>query len=146
MKYVVMECHPAYAILLDEQGRFVRAANFRYEVGQVVQQPVLMRDVSEIVGEDIADGFRIETEMEAKTERKKRPVPGWMRSITALAACLLLLFMGYYQNGMAYTSIYLTINPSVEMELNRNGNVVKINGLNQDGRDLLEGYELRSWR
>ena len=34
MSYVVMECHPGYVVLLDEEGRFLKAANLRYEVGQ----------------------------------------------------------------------------------------------------------------
>ena len=27
MKYIVMECHEAYAILMDEESRFFHAAN-----------------------------------------------------------------------------------------------------------------------
>ena len=44
MKYIVMECHPSYAVLLDEEGRFVKAANLHYETGQTVCEPVLMRE------------------------------------------------------------------------------------------------------
>ena len=43
MKYLVMELHPAYAVLLDEQGRFLKAANLGYSVGQQVEKPVLLR-------------------------------------------------------------------------------------------------------
>ena len=44
MSYVVMECHPGYVVLLDEEGRFLKAANLRYEVGQTVYDPVLMKE------------------------------------------------------------------------------------------------------
>ena len=37
MKYLVMETHPAYAVLLDEKGRFLKAANLNYQVGDTVQ-------------------------------------------------------------------------------------------------------------
>ena len=30
MKYLVMETHPAYAVVLDEEGRFLKAANLQY--------------------------------------------------------------------------------------------------------------------
>ena len=30
MKYLVMECHPGYAVVLDEQGVFRKVANLRY--------------------------------------------------------------------------------------------------------------------
>ena len=36
MKYLVMECHHSYAVVLDEEGRFLKVANRQYEVGQTV--------------------------------------------------------------------------------------------------------------
>ena len=47
MNYIVMECHPGYAILLDEAGIFCKAANLNYEVGQTVKDPVLMKSAPE---------------------------------------------------------------------------------------------------
>ena len=38
MKYLVMETHPGYCILLDEEGRFLKAANRGYSVGDTVQE------------------------------------------------------------------------------------------------------------
>ena len=121
MKYLVMECHPGYAILLDEEGRFRKAANLHYKVGQTVRDPVWMR-----------------------TERR-RPAR-WVRSgIAAAAACLLhflgvQFFQGYLQ---PYSFIYRTINPEVRMNLNRQGTVVGLAGTNADGEALLEGYDGR---
>ena len=43
MKYLVMEVHPAYAIVLDEAGRFCKAANLHYQVGDTVQTIVELR-------------------------------------------------------------------------------------------------------
>ena len=119
MKYLVMECHTSYAILLDECGCFVKAANLCYQVGQTVEEPVLMRE---------------------KTAAKKRPA-SIIISLAAAAACLLLVLMGYHRDyRVSHTSIYLTINPSVCMELNRRGGVIKVTGANEDGMDLLAGY------
>ena len=122
MSYLVMECHPGYAVLLDEEGRFLKAANLRYEIGQTVYDPVLMKE----------------------TPEKKQHTIRWVSSgIAAIAACFLLFFgFGYYQNYVQpYSSIYLTINPEVQMDLNRQGTVVKLTGTNEDGETLLEGYE-----
>ena len=47
MSYLVIEAHPSYTVLLDEEGRFFKAANLRYEVGQTVYDPVLMKDSPE---------------------------------------------------------------------------------------------------
>ena len=86
MSYLVMECHPGYAVLLDEEGRFLKAANLRYEVGQTVYNPVLVNE----------------------PQKKSSHIVRWMSSgIAAAAACFLLFFgFGYYQNYIQpYSSI-----------------------------------------
>ncbi len=122
MSYLVMECHPGYAVLLDEEGRFLKAANLRYEVGQTVYDPVLMKETA---------------------ERQRRTMRWISSGIAAIAACFLLFFgIHYYQKYLQpYSSIYLTINPTVQMDLNRQGTVVRLTGINEDGKALLEGYD-----
>ncbi len=122
MKYLVMECFTSYAVLLDEEGRFVKAANLQYQVGQTVESPVLMK----------------EEKPRAKNLYK-------FTRFAAVAASLLLLVTIYSQNYLiSYASIYMTINPSICMELNRKGQVIKVSGVNEDGVKLLENYKLTS--
>ena len=124
MKYMVMECRPSYAILLDEEGCFKKAANLHYEVGQIVEEPVLMRDGAAAPG-----GF-----------------PVWVRgTAAAAAACLVLLLgAGYYQNYMRPSAfIHMAINPKVQMDINRRGTVIEVSGENQDGEALISGYSAR---
>ena len=125
MKYMVMECHTGYAVLLDEEGRFWKAADLHYEVGQTVENPVLMKQPQ-------PSGRRRITRLVSST-------------VAAAAACLFLIFgFSYYQNYLRiYSSIYLSINPEVQMDLNRYGNVVRLTGTNEDGARLLEGYNGR---
>ena len=122
MSYMVMECHPGYAILLDEEGRFLKAANLRYEVGQTVYDPIFVKD---------------------NPSEKKHGKLLLKSGILAAAACFLLFFgINYYHNYIeVYSSVYLAINPQVRMELNRQGEVVELVGTNQDGMTLLEGYD-----
>ena len=122
MSYMVMECHPGYVVLLDEEGRFLKAANLRYEVGQTIYDPVLMKE---------------------KPEKQHHAVRWISSGIGAIAACLLLFFgFHYYRNYIQpYSSIYLTINPEVQISLNRQGTVVRLTGTNEDGEKLLEGYD-----
>ena len=42
-----METHPAYAVVLDEEGRFLKAANLRYQVGDTVQEIVELQTAPE---------------------------------------------------------------------------------------------------
>lgn len=46
MKYLVIEVHPGYAVLLDSEGRFLRAANLGYQVGETVTEIVVMKEHS----------------------------------------------------------------------------------------------------
>ncbi len=127
MKYIVMECHNSYAVLLDEEGRFVKAASLHYEVGQTVENPILMHD---------APVF-------SEPRRQQKLFRILTGTAAALAACLVLVFgLHFYQGHMTvYSSILLSINPAVRMDLNREGEVIELAGANEDGVLLLEGYD-----
>ena len=121
MKYLVMETHPGYCILLDEEGRFLKAANRGYTVGDTVQEIVELRP----------------------------PQPAWQPRVMrgagvaiSLAACLCIGFFGVYSPNFApYASVRLQINPDVEMTLSRSERVLGLEGRNPDGAALLEGYD-----
>lgn len=124
MKYLVMECFDSYAVLLDEDGRFVKSANLSYEVGDTVKDPVLMRD--------------------KPLEKKPRTVSKRLISGIVAIAAIVTLFFGYdfYQNNFVpYSSILMAINPEVEMVLNQNGEVLEVEGVNEDGSALIQNYE-----
>ena len=115
-----MEVHPAYAVVLDEEGRFLKAANLRYHVGDTV------RDIVEL-----------------RCPKEKRPAL-WkpLSGVAGLAACLCIVFFGYYQpNFTPYGALRIQINPDVELTLSRTDRVLELEGLNADGRVLIEGYD-----
>ena len=125
MSYLVMETKRSYAVLLDQECRFLKAANLHYQVGQTVTDPVLLREKSE----------------------KGRLIPlfaGSGAALAALAACLVFaVILPLYQLATSvYSSIYMTINPQVRMELNKGGDVIGLAPTNEDGETLLQGYEL----
>ena len=120
MKYLVMETHPAYAVVLDEEGRFLKAANLQYRVGDTVQHIVELRQAR------------------PRAPALWKPLSG----LAAAAACLCLVFFGYYQpNYTAYGTLRIQINPDVEMTVIRTDRVLDLEGLNADGEDLIEGYD-----
>ena len=122
MTYLVMETHPAYAVVLDEEGRFLKAANLGYQVGDTV-----------------GDIVALQTPRAAHTAYR-RPLAG----LAAMAACFCLVFFGWYQpNYTAYGTLRIQINPDVEMTLSRTDRVLELEGLNQDGRDLIDGYHFQ---
>ena len=119
MNYLVMETHPAYAVVLDEGGRFLKAANLRYQVGDTVRDIVELRRPR---GQRLA---------------LWKPLSG----VAGLAACLCIVFFGYYQpNFVPYGALRIQINPDVELTLSRTDRVLELEGLNEDGQDLINGY------
>ena len=115
-----MEVHPAYAVVLDEEGRFLKAANLRYQVGDTVRDIVELRRLKE------------------KRPALWKPLSG----VAGLAACLCIVFFGYYQpNFTPYGALRIQINPDVELTLSRTDRVLELEGLNADGQILIEGYD-----
>ena len=43
MNYMVLECHPGYAVVMDEDGKFLKVANRHYTVGQTLTEVVQMQ-------------------------------------------------------------------------------------------------------
>ena len=118
MKYLIVECHPGYAVALDTDGNFLKIANQRYEVGQTVTDVIPQR----------------------LFQQKK--LRRWLYPLAAAAACLALLLTLFLPgNGQPYASVYVKINPEIRIDVDKNDIVVGLTGVNQDGIDLIEGYD-----
>ncbi len=130
MKYLVMECHMSYAVVLDETGRFLTVANMRYEVGQTVTDVVEMK---------LPDSAPAQNKS-LKTRRTAR----WAAPLAALAACLALAISSFTGSPGAtvdpYASVYMSINPEVRIDITQQEDVVGLVGINQDGAALIQDY------
>ncbi len=120
MKYIVMECHPAYAVVLDENGQFIKVANFRYTVGETVTEVVKL------------------TEIQSALPKKRKKQCTY--SAIAVACLLFVLLPALAILRKPVASVYVTINPEVRIDVNRNDIVVDIDAINDDGKVLLENY------
>ncbi len=118
MKYLVMECHPGYAVVMDEKGRFLQVANQHFEVGQTVQTVIQLQP--------------------ARQSPSARQI---LRNAAAVAACLCLLILASWNVLMPYGTVRMQINPDVKLSVNRLNYVIEIIPLNQDAKILLEGYD-----
>ncbi len=122
VKYIVMECHEAYAVLMDEESRFVNAANLGYTVGQTVTDPVLM-------------DYGVE-----ETRRKHRII----MTVATAAACLTIICgSGYYYyatNYKTYSTVIISSDAGVKMNLNRKGKVISLESTSPQGAEILSDY------
>ena len=123
MKYIVMECHKGYAVLMDEDSVFVTAANLGYEVGQTVTEPVLMENSST-----------------TEVRRKNRIV----MSLAAAAACLVVMcgagYHYYSVNYKTHSTVIISSNAGVKMYLNKKDKVIKLESVSPEGEAILSDY------
>lgn len=145
MKYIVMECHTSYAVVLSEDGRFLKAANLRYEVGQTVTKIVEMiepeSEILEIVPWEPECSKKEESKIIVFAGRRAKQI---MAGLAAAAACLVVAVTSvFHLNQQTFGSVYMTINPEVRIDVNRKNVVVDIDGLNDDGEQLVEGYSYK---
>ncbi|MGI6510311.1 MAG: anti-sigma factor domain-containing protein [Erysipelotrichaceae bacterium] len=125
-KYIVMECHLSYAVVLDEDGRFLKVANRHYQVGQTVTDVIEMQIPQSI------------------PKQKKTKSKRWFYSLAAMAAVIVMMVTIVFQfSQMTYASIYMSINPEVRIDVNRNDVVVNLQGVNMDGNDLIKDYDYK---
>lgn len=118
MKYMVVECHPGYAVVLDENGGFLKVANRKYEIGQMLTEVVPMQ------------------------VPPKKKMGRWVTGLAAMAACLALVLGMFLPKGQQpYASVYVKINPEVRIDVDQQDMVVGLTGVNQDGIDLIQGYD-----
>ncbi len=115
MRYLVMECHLSYALVMDSRGQFLKVPNLGYTVGQQLDQVYL-----------------------PTSHRGKR-----RRMAAILAACLCILALGFgtwHLCFLPYGSVRMEINPNLMITVNRLDRVLRVEGLNDDGETLLAGY------
>ena len=126
MTYLVMECHPGYAVVLDQTGRFLKVANLNYQVGETVS----------LVIECTAE----EEPVTIHSLRRRRI----LLSAASLAASFFLAVLGTWHVCLTpYGAVRIQINPDLKLTVNRLDYVISADGLNDDGLRLLDGYWFR---
>lgn len=121
MKYMVIETHEGYAIVLSEDGVFKKVANLQYEVGQIVDTVFDMK----------------EPESRFYT---KNIIRGSLAVMSALAVIIIAILINGTTSNQIFASVMLKINPEVRININQDNDVLSLEGVNQDGQMLIEGY------
>lgn len=117
MKYLVMERHESYVIVLDENGRFFKVANMDYAPGQTLTKVVPMEDI--------------------KAKRKKRM--GFLALFIALIAIVgisawFLLFSGVISGGGDSRVYRFYMGGDIAVTCDSENKVTKIEGLDETGK------------
>ena len=140
MRYMVMETQLAYAVVLDEAGRFVKVANLRYEPGDVLENVFPMVDELDTTVVLQKDRKEIKPETRGRSFIRYRHM-----AAAAAAACLIFgTGLAYSTFFVTYGSVYMSINPELRIDVNSRDKVIGIEALDDDGKELSAGYGYRN--
>ena len=125
MKYLILESRAAYCVALGEDGRCVKCANMRYEVGDRVEDVV---------------------ELKLPERRDRRRTVRMISLCAGLAACVCIAFFGWYRpNYAAYGTMRMSINPDVELTLSRTERVLDADALNAAAPRCWRAWTSPAW-
>lgn len=126
---IIMEMDDEYLTLLTPNGEFLRSKkrNNSYSIGEEISfMPVEKKQRNYILF--------------IKQMFLHKPLP--------VILTALLLFLGslipMYENNKAYAYMSIDVNPSIELGLNKNMQVVKLNGFNSDGKNIIS--HISDWK
>lgn len=75
---------------------------------------------------------------------KRKSTHSYFRWASLAAACFAIIFIGWFQvYRVTDASVYLDVNPSVTLDVNRLGKVIGADADNEDGRIILDNMNLK---
>lgn len=130
MKYLVLECYDSYSIVLDDEGRVLKAANMNYSVGQKLDYAFLMQE----------DEF-----INSYEDKSRKSINKKILSFATLAAMLMIVLTSIFNlNTQAVGAVFIKINPEVKIEVNKRDRVVNLEGVNPDGIELVKDVSFKN--
>ena len=119
-----MEVHKRFLTILTPQGEFLRARNLKenYQIGQEIDFfPIEQRKISKRLSFSLF-----------------QPYKGKLLVSTALALMLLMIsILPFKQNNHVYAYLSIDINPSLELGVNKNCQVIELIPYNEDGEKIV---------
>ncbi|WP_100523502.1 anti-sigma factor domain-containing protein [Mycobacteroides abscessus] len=122
-KGIVMESGDKWTVILTAQGEFVKIPAHPHHIEG---KEVFFHPEAIIV-----------------QEKKKRRLPRWVSGVSLATACVLLLAILFPFGGgsSAYAAVTIDINPSVELQVDKEGLVIEVTSMDQEGQDVLKELE-----
>ncbi|MBM7702222.1 hypothetical protein JOC83_001056, partial [Bacillus iocasae] len=128
-KGIVMEVTSDYVTLLTPEGEFVKTRNEhkQYELGE--EMSFFPFHVQEIEATRLAS-------------KRKAWKPLFIGTLTV--AMMLVFIIPYYTQQQVYAYMSIDINPSLELSVNQDYEVIKIQAFNEEGKELIQ--RLSAWK
>lgn len=137
IKGILIDLNTDYGVILTEEGQFLRIKRF----GPLVEgQPVFLNE-EDIIMESKPEIGQNSSLADSTEPRKPKPARKLNTAFLGIIAASMLLiaisttWFAYTANSI-YTAVIVDINPSIELDLNKNNKVVKLIALNTDALEL----------
>ena len=143
-KGIVMEVNDIYAIVMNDSGIMKKIS---YKPGLSVGQKIFYfeEDIIRMDSSENNDGNNNESKAKDNVitlDDKRRKLSRnnrFIKTLGSIAALFLIVFTFFMHNFMpekAYAVVTLDINPSIQMEVDSNKKIIKVEGVNDDGKKL----------
>ncbi|MDH6367307.1 MULTISPECIES: hypothetical protein [unclassified Breznakia] len=126
MKYVVIEVHESYVVVLDQAGTFSLALNFNYQLGDQIDAIIPYEDI---------------TTQEVVTHKRRKWIPRF--AVLSVCIALILFIIPTFNTPVAAASIWLSYNPEYRIDIDTDGNILEVEGLNPDAVEALESMNCK---
>lgn len=126
---IILECHEHYLHVLTDKGEHLRIKNLtKHRVGEKIC----------FLDDDIISDS-VDT-----PANKSVKIMNFIKPLSAIAAILLIIFfINFTMSNITYAVISLDINPSIELELNKSGEVIRVKGFNPEAEELLSSIQIK---
>ncbi len=123
-KCLVLECEGSFMHVLTDDGEHLR--------------------IKVKSGNNIGDTIYFFEDDIISEKNKVSLINDKFKYISSIAAIFIIFFLANYSiSNSGYALISLDINPSIEMEINKNGRVVKVISLNEEANNLVSDLSLK---
>ena len=131
IKGILIELQDNYGVILTEEGLFLKIKRF----GSMIEgQPVLVTE------EDIVMESKQENTLQGEQNHPRKKFILNTAFLGVIAASMLIIAISatwfFVTANSIYTAVIVDINPSIELDLNKNNKVVKLIALNEDALNL----------
>lgn len=117
MKGIVVDINKNDAVILSDGGLFTRVKNKNYAVGQTIQ-----------------------------IQESKKTYPKLVAGAASMAAAFAVCTIGAYAWFTPTDYVSMDVNPSIEYTLNTFDRILDVEGVNDDGEEILAGLELKNMK
>ena len=137
IKGMIIELHENYGVILTDEGLFLKIKRF----GPMMEgQPVYLTE-EDIIMENKYENDHLSHVVDLKHPEKPAKTKKLNTAFLGIiAASMLIIAISatwfFATANSVYTAVIVDINPSIELDLNKNNKVVKLVALNDDALDL----------